>query len=60
MEKMYSLREIWETLGIKMRVLRDWVKRGKLPAVKMQNRKWYVTEEQYIRLKEQKGHADKD
>lgn len=60
MKKLYSLREVWETLGIKIRTLRDWICKGKLEAVKLPDRHWYITEKQYIVLKERNGDADKD
>lgn len=60
MQRLYSLRDVWETLGIKMRTLRDWVRRGKLHAIKMPDRHWYITEKQYVVLKERTGDADKN
>lgn len=60
MEQMHTLREIWETLGIKVRTLRHWIGTGRLPAIKLSDNHWYVPHREYIVLKERKEHVDKD
>ena len=52
MEKMYSLRQAAEILGVKIRTLREWVMQKKVHAVKYPNsNRWYVTESEIKRIK---------
>lgn len=52
MEKMYTLRQTSELLGVTVRTLRDWIVKGRLHAVKHeQGKKWVVAETEIIRIK---------
>ena len=55
MEKHYSLVETAEILGVKVRTLRDWIKKDFIKAHKYgNNKKWYVSQSEIERL--QKGN----
>lgn len=59
MGQMYSLRNAAELLGVKTRTAREWVKNGKLAAVKYEgSERWYVSEEEIERVKN--GYGNKD
>lgn len=51
MEKHYSIRQASNLLGIKVRTVREWIRNGKLKAVKygVSNR-WFISEEEIARL----------
>ena len=52
MERWYTLRDASELLGIKVRTLREWLKQGKVKAVKYPNGKnWYIREKDLMRLR---------
>lgn len=51
MQKYYTLKQVSEITGVKMRTLRDWLSRGKLKAIKYPNqRRWFVSAEELNRL----------
>lgn len=51
MEKHYSLVETAEILGIKVRTVRDWLRKGNIKASKYENgKKWYVSQSEIERL----------
>lgn len=51
MEKHYSIRQASNLLGIKVRTVREWIRNGKLSAVKygVSNR-WFISEEEIKRV----------
>lgn len=50
-ERFYNLNETSALLGIKVRTAREWVKTGKLKAVKYtDSRPWYVSESEIRRI----------
>ena len=53
----YKLREAAMILGIKIRTLREWIKLGKIKAVKSQN-KWYweIPEDEIVRKLDENKH----
>lgn len=52
MEKMYSLRQAANILGVKIRTLRGWVVQGKVNATKYPNsNRWYIAEDEIRRIK---------
>jgi len=52
MEKNYSLKQVAEILGLKIRTVREWVKTGKLKASKYDvSNRWFVTESEIQRVK---------
>lgn len=51
-EKMYSLRQVAQILGVKIRTLRSWVIQNKVHAIKYPNsNRWYVSEIELKRIK---------
>ena len=54
--KMYSLREVAEKCGVKVRTVREWIKLGKIHAQKSGNDwYWLVPEDEVDRI-----NANKD
>lgn len=52
MAQMYSLRNAAGLLGVKTRTAREWVKTGKMAAVKYEgSNRWYVSAEEIDRLR---------
>lgn len=52
-EKYYSLREAVSLLGISLRTGRQWIREGKMAAIKYDDRPqgmWYVSEAEIVRL----------
>jgi excisionase family DNA binding protein len=49
MERGYSLREVADALGLKVRTIRQWVHDGKLQAVKPKGAKQWVVFESELR-----------
>ena len=51
MEKRYSLREAAPLLGIKVRTLREWIRLGKIQAIKYEvSNRWYITQSEIERV----------
>ena len=51
MEKYYSLAQTAEILGIKLRTVRDWLRKGKINAKKYEGgKKLYVSQSEIERL----------
>ena len=51
MEKNYSVRQAGDLLGIKVRTVREWIRKGKLKAVKYDvSNRWFIPEEEIRRL----------
>ena len=54
-EKFYSLRKTAELLGIKTRTLREWIRTGKIVAIKYPNgRMWFISEKEIGRVRERR------
>lgn len=52
MEQYYSLSDASGKLGIKVRTARQWLRDGKLKAVKYPgSNRWYVSAEEIIRIR---------
>lgn len=50
-QKYYTLRQVSEITGVKMRTLRSWLACGKLNAIKYPNqRRWFVSADELKRL----------
>lgn len=59
MEKGYSLNNVAEMLGIRVRTVRQWVKEGKIKAHKIPGtNRWMVLESEVKRLQCVKQEAD--
>lgn len=57
MEKYYNLNQTAELLGIKVRTVREWVRKGQIKANKLTGtRRWAVSETEIVRL--QNGNED--
>ena len=56
-EKYYGIRQASNLLGIKVRTVREWIRNGKLKAVKygVSNR-WFIAESEIRRV--QDGYKD--
>ncbi len=53
----YSVRQTSELLGIKVRTVREWIKTGKLKAVKYDvSNRWFISDEEIKRV--QNGHKN--
>lgn len=51
-EKNYSLKQVSDILGIKIRTVREWIKNGKLKAIKYDcSNRWFVSESEIKRVK---------
>lgn len=51
-EKNYSLTQVAELLGIKVRTAREWVRTGKLKAQKYEcSNRWFVSESEINRVR---------
>lgn len=56
MEKMYSLVETAEILGVKVRTLREWLKTGFIMGHRYPNKpKWYIPQSEIDRLQNKEG-----
>lgn len=55
--KNYNIRQASNLLGIKVRTVREWIRRGKLKATKygVSNR-WFISEDEIKRI--QNGYED--
>ena len=52
MEKNYTLKQVADILGIKVRTVREWVKTGYLKAKKYDGKRmWFVTQSEIERIK---------
>lgn len=52
-EKNYNIVKTAELLGIKVRTVRQWIRDGKLKAVKYDvSNRWFIPESEIRRLKE--------
>lgn len=61
MERYYSLKQTAPLLGIKIRTVREWVKKGQLKAVKMQgSRLWVVPESEILKLQGAKNDENEN
>lgn len=50
-EKNYSIKEVAEVLGIKVRTVRDWLRRGIIKAKKYKNSPmWFIPESEIERI----------
>lgn len=48
--KYYTIREVAEALGVKVRTVRAWIKNGKITAIKSSNGwDWQISEEEVIK-----------
>ena len=45
---MLTIRQVAKLLGIKVRTIREWIKKGKIKAVKNGN-EWYIPKEEIYR-----------
>lgn len=51
MEQIYSIRQASVLLGIKVRTVREWIRNGKLKAMKdAHSRRWSISEAEIKRL----------
>ena len=58
MEKYYNIRQASNLLGIKVRTVREWIRNGKLKAIKYgESNRWFISEEEIKRIT---GHDNKD
>jgi len=57
MEERYTIRQACNFFGIKVRTMREWIRRGKIEAKKDSNGQWYITAEEIARMT---NHADKN
>lgn len=52
MENMYSISQASKLLGIKIRTVREWIKKGKLNATKYEaSNRWFISESEIKRVK---------
>jgi len=59
MEK-YNIRDTAQLCGVKVRTVRDWIRRGKIRAEKQENGwYWHIPSSEISRIKEGR-HEDKD
>ena len=48
---MYSIKQVSELLGIKVRTVREWIKTGKLKAKKYPcSNRWFIPKEEVERM----------
>ena len=50
----YSIKETAEVLGIKVRTVREWIKKGKIKAAKNDYRhsnQWFISEDEIKRVR---------
>ena len=58
-EKGYNLRQVADSLGLKVRTIRQWVHDGKITAVKPEGGKqWIVSESEIRRIKGENGNEN--
>ena len=51
MEKYYSIRQASNILGIKVRTVREWIRNGKITAIKYgASNRWFIPESEIRRL----------
>lgn len=51
MQKHYTIKDSSKLLGIKVRTVREWIKTGKLKAVKYPNcNMWFIPQDEIIRI----------
>lgn len=58
--KMYRMREAAVIFGIKVRTLRQWVRDGKIGAVKADNRWYWMIPQSEIERRTGEINADRD
>lgn len=52
MENMYNINQTSNLLGIKIRTVREWIRKGKLKAIKYEeSNRWYIPESEIRRVK---------
>lgn len=53
-EKNYSIKEVAEVLGIKVRTVRDWLRRGIIKAKKYKNSPmWFISESEIEKIQKE-------
>ena len=58
MERYYSIRQASNLLGIKVRTVREWIRKGKLHAIKYgESNRWFIPETEIKRIT---GHDNED
>ena len=55
--KLYSVKDLNESLGVNERTIREWFKKGRLKGVKI-GTEWHVTEENLGKFLNVEGVAD--
>lgn len=55
--KLYSVKDLNESLGVNERTVREWFKKGKIKGVKI-GTEWHVTEENLGKFLNAEGVAD--
>ena len=55
MEKGYSINQAAKMIGIKARTIREWIRIGRLYAIKLTgSRKWLIPESEIDRIREER------
>lgn len=50
-EKNYNITQASQILGVKVRTVRDWIKQGKLKAIKYPtSNRWFIAESEIKRI----------
>lgn len=58
MENYYNIRQASNLIGIKVRTVREWIRNGKLKAVKYDvSNRWFIPESEIRKVTE---HGDED
>lgn len=58
-EKFYNIVNTAKLLGIKARTVRQWIKDGKIKAIKYEvSNRWFIPESEIIRLRGKHGNED--
>jgi excisionase family DNA binding protein len=55
--KLYSVKDLKESLGVNERTVREWFKKGRIKGVKI-GTEWHVTEENLGKFLNAEGVAD--
>lgn len=60
-QKFYTLRDVADMLGIQVRTVREWLRKGKLKAIKYENcRMWFVPQSEIDRITKSDETKDKE
>lgn len=52
MERMYNINQASTLLGLKIRTVREWIKDGKINAIKYKNsNRWFIPESEIKKIK---------